>query len=164
MSYSLFRSEINALTGMQHVSRIQYAQIISSAYNGLVMRSFESLTGGGQYIGASAKLPGLFQGIHSITESNLNQHKTVNFFSQIAPHIYTYWAGAVIPGPLGLVTLTSTGNFKGPIIKQNFNFQIWINTFIGVVAVHIMSLVGTYLNYVTGVTTPWSGALLITTP
>lgn len=164
MSYSLFRAQINALTGMQHVSRIQFAQTIAKAYNGLVERSFETLTAGGMVVAPIAGLPGLISGIYSITEQNLHQAKEVNFFTQIAPFIYQYWAGKTIIGPTGIVTVTTTGNFKGPVIKQNFTFQIWINTFVAVVAVHIMSLQGIYVNNLTGITSPWSGALLITTP
>lgn len=164
MSYSLFRAQINALTGMQHVSRIQFAQTIANAYNGLVERSFETLTAGGIVVGAVAGLPGLTAGIYSITEKNLHQTKEVNFFTQIAPFIYQYWVGKTIVGPTGVVTITTTGNFKGPMIKQNFTFQIWITTFVAVVAVHIMSLQGMYVNNTTGLTSPWSGALLITTP
>lgn len=164
MSYQLFRSELNALTGLQHVSRIQFAQIVGNAYNNLVMNHQETLTAGGKVVGAPARLPALISGIHSITESNLYQHKTVNFFSQIAPFIYSYWAGQIIPGPTGIVTLANVGQFRGPIIKQNLNFQIWISTFAAVCFTHIQTLAGTYLNTVTGLTTPWAGALLITTP
>lgn len=164
MSWSLFRSEINALTGMQHVSRIQYAQVIAKAYNGLVGRLFEQLTAGGTVIGYQAGLPGLISGIHNTTEMNLGQHKMPNFFSQIAPYIYIYWAGKVIVGPTGIVNVLNTGRFKGPVIKQNLTFQIWINTFIAVCRVHLMTLQGTYINNITGITTPWSGVLLQTTP
>lgn len=149
---------------MQHVSRIQFAQVVGKAYNGLVERSFETLTGAGKVIAPSAKLPGLISGIYSITESNLAQTNQVNFFSQIAPHIYTYWAGAVITGPLGIVNVQGTGVFAGPIVPQNYNIEIWLAIFLGVVATHILTLVGTYINSVTGITTPWSGALLLTTP
>ena len=164
MSYSLFRTEIGALTGYQHISRMQYSQVISSAYNNLILRCFETLTGGGIVVGASARLPLLYNGILSTCEMNLHQSNNVNFFNQISPYIYSYWAGQTIPGPLGLVTITGTGSFKGPIIAQNFNIQIFISIFCGVVATHILTLTGQYLNYVTGVVSPWSGALLLTTP
>lgn len=164
MSYSLFKTEIGALTGMQHVSRLQFAQVVGKAYNGLVERHFETLTGSGKVVAPIARLPALIQGIYSITESNLAQSNDVNFFSQIAPFIYTYWAGQVMMGPLGIATITSTGIFQGPIVPQNFNIQIWLNVFVGVVAVHILSLIGTYTNYVSGITSPWSGGLLLTTP
>jgi len=164
MSYSLFKSEIGALTGMQHVSRIQFAQVIGKAYNGLIERSYETLTGSGKVVAPIARLPGLIQGIYGVTEGNLGHTNQVNFFRQIAPYIYTYWAGQTIIGSLGMIVITSTGLFTGPIIPQNFNIQIWLNVFVGVVATHILTLLGTYTNYVTGLTTPWSGALLLTTP
>ena len=164
MSLSLFKTEIMALTGMQHVSRMQFAQTVGTAYNNLILRCFETLSGGGQFLAAAAGTPTLINGIHSITEQNLNQHKDVNFFSQIAPHIYTYWAGQPCIGPLGVVTVTSPGNFQGPIVPQNFDATIFIGIFQGVVATHLLTLSGTYINSVTGVTTPWSGATLLTTP
>lgn len=164
MSWALFRSQINALTGMQHVSRNQFAQVIGKAYNGLVGRTTEQLTAGGKVIGYQAGLPGLIQGIYSTTERNLRQHKMPNFFSQIAPYIYMYWSGKTIIGPTGVVVINSTGRFKGPIIKQNLTFQIWINIFIAVCRVHLLTLQGTYTNNITGFTTPWSGGLLLTTP
>lgn len=164
MSWALFRSQINALTGMQHVSRIQFAQVIGKAYNGLVGRTTEQLTAGGKVIAHDAGLPGLIQGIYSTTEMNLGQHKMPNFFSQIAPYIYIYWTGKVIIGPTGVVAISNTGRFKGPVIKQNLTFQIWINVFIAVCRVHLLSLKGTYTNNITGITTPWSGGLLLTTP
>lgn len=164
MSWALFRSEINALTGMQHVSRIQFAQVIGKAYNGLVGRTTEQLTAGGRVIAYQAGLPSLIRGIYSTTEMNLGQHKMVNFFTQISPYIYSYWAGKTIIGPTGIVSIQNVGRFKGPIIKQNLTFQIWINIFIAVCRVHLLTLSGTYTNNVTGLTTPWSGALLLTTP
>lgn len=164
MSWALFRSEINALTGMQHVSRIQYAQVIGKAYDGLVGRLTEQLTAGGKVIAHQVSRPGLIQGIYNTTEANLHQHKMPNFFSQISPYIYIYWQNKVIIGPTGIVNISNTGRFKGPIIKQNLTFQIWITTFIAVCRVHLLTLKGTYTNNITGITTPWSGGLLLSTP
>lgn len=149
---------------MQHVSRMQFAQVVGTAYNNLVLRHFETLTGGGIVVAAPVGLPGLIQGIYSITEQNLHQHNDVNFFDQIAPFIYTYWIGQTMPGSLGIATVTGTGNFSGPIPPKNFDAVIFVNILIGVVATHILTLTGTYLNYYTGATTPWSGGTLLTFP
>lgn len=164
MSYSLFKTEIMALTGMQHVSRMQFAQVVGNAYNNLVLRCFETLSGGGQFLAAAGGVGALINGIHSITEQNLQQHNNIDFFNQIAPFIYTYWAGQPCIGPLGVVTVTSPGTFQGPIVPQNFDATIFINIFQGVVATHLLTLQGTYVNSITGVTTPWSGVTLMTTP
>lgn len=164
MSFSLFKSQISALTGRQHVSRIQFAETIAKAYNGLVTRAFETVTGGGKVVAPITGLPGLIAGIYSITEQNLHQHNEVNFFSQIAPYFKMYWVGKQIIGPTGFVVINNTGQYKGPMIKQHFNFEIWVNIFVACCATHIMTLSGTYTTYAWGVTTPWSGALLVSLP
>jgi hypothetical protein len=164
MSFSLFRSQIQALTGRQHVSRLQFAETISKAYNGLVERSIETVTAGGKVIAPAVGLPGLIGGIYGITEANLHQHNPINFFNQIAPYFYLYWTAKQIVGPTGVVIVTSTGSYKGPKLPQNFDFNIWVTVFCAVCTVHMTTLIGTYTNNVTGVTTPWAGGLLMHLP
>lgn len=164
MSFSLFRAGMNALTGMQHVSRMQYSQIIAKSYNSVIENTFETLTGAGKVIAPIAGVPGLTAGIYQITEMNLHQHKAINFIRQMNPYIQTYWASKVIIGPTGVVKILSPGNFMGPIIPQNMDFRIKINIMCAAIAVHLMTLTGMYTNNVTGVTTPWSGALLTPLP
>lgn len=164
MSYQLFKTEILAKNGVQFNDRMKASKVIGNAYNNLIQRHFEVLSGGGQFSTLSPKTQILIQGIQQVFEQNSMSHNRVNIWSQFAPHIYSYWTGGVAIGSTGIVTITSTGVFKGPPIPENDNPQIWINVFIGVISVHITTLVGTYTNFVTGITVPWSGALLKTFP
>lgn len=154
-----------ALTGMTHVSRVQYSQIMASAYHESVLRHFDTLTAGGTVINTAPKLPALVQGFLSVCEMNMGQHQGVNWLSQIGTYIITYWTGAMIIGPTGTVTVASPGSWIGPPVVQNLDFNIILYTFEAAARIHIMSLTGIYVSSVVpGVTSPWSGALLQTFP
>lgn len=165
MSWSVFHTKCMALTGMKHVSRVQYSQIMSSAYHESVLRHFDTMTGGGVVINTSPKLLTLYNGFLSICETNMGQHNAVNWLQQVGSFIITYWTGAVITGPTGVVTVTSPGTWTAPPVVQNLDFNIILYTFEAVARVHIATLLGTYVSSVVpGVTAPWSGALLATIP
>jgi hypothetical protein len=150
------------LTGQTHVSVEQFSQTIASAYHQAVMLHFETMTGGGKLTNTAPKLPALYNGILSVCNMNRMQHNEVNFLQQIGPHIQAYWAGAIIIGPTGTATVLSPGSWTGIYIKQNYNFYILLNAMISCFRIHIMSLTGTYVSSVVpGVTSPWSGATLV---
>ena len=165
MSWSLFHTEMMALTGMQHVSRVQYAQKFSTAYHNSVLRHFDTLTAGGVVISTAPLVPVLFQGFLATCEQNLHQHKNVNWCQQVGKYVQQYWVGAVITGPTGVVTVTGTGSWNAPPVIQNTDFNIILWTFELAARIHLMTLTGTYVSTVVpGVTSPWSGAMLQTIP
>lgn len=152
-----------ALTGMQHVSRVQYSNQMSSAYHECVLRHLDTLTAGGTVINTAPKLPMLNQGFLAVCEQNMMTHQNVNWIQQIGQYIITYWTGASIVGPTGTVTVTSPGSWTGPPVVQNLDFNVILYTFEAAARIHIMSLTGIYVSSVVpGVTSPWSGALLQT--
>jgi hypothetical protein len=90
----------------------------------------------------------------------MNQYNNINWVQQIGKYITQYWAGAIIIGPTGIVNVTSTGTWKAPPVKQNYDFNIILWLFEATARIHIMTLVGTYTSTVLpGVVSPWSGAL-----
>lgn len=162
MSFKLFKSEVLGNLRTQHDSKTKTSQIIGTAYNNLVQRMIEPLTGGMTFYSCIPKTPSLITGIQSVFTKNItSSKKSVNIFKQFEPFILSYWAGANTVGPLGAVTITSTGSFKGPIIPENTNPTLWLDVFCAVASVHIKSLVGIYVNSASGTTTPWSGAMLV---
>ena len=165
MSYQVFKAEVLAGLAKPHSDKLKPAKVLAKAYNNLIQRHFETLTGAGQFSLAAAGTSGLIAGFHAaFTQNYASANKRVNIFQQLAPYIYTYWAAQTAIGPLGIATVTYTGNFSGPIIPESNNPTLWLDVFIGVIATHILTLVGTYTNFVTGATTPWTGALLLTFP
>jgi hypothetical protein len=153
------------LTGQTHISRQQFAQTISDAYNQTILLHFDSLTAGGKVVNSAPKLLPLYNGILTVCEMNIHQHNQVNFLQQLGPYIQTYWAGIIIVGPTGTVTVTSPGSFTGIPVPPNNNFNIILNAMIAAFKIHIMTLVGTYVSSVVpGVVSPWSGAMLQTIP
>lgn len=164
MSYQLFKAELKQKVYIQHKDANKFPAAFATAYNNLVMRHFDTLTGGGKLVRISAGKPLLETSIKSIMMLNRVNSAEINWFNQIAPFIKLYWTAQQIIGPTGFVTITYPGEWIGPYIKQNNNINIFINTLVGVISTHIMTMVGTYTNAYTGITTPWSGALLRTTP
>lgn len=165
MSWSVFKTKCAVLTGNQHVSRELFSQTISSAYNTCISMHFDTLTAGGHTINNAAKLPALYNGILGICNANMAAQTDVNFIAQIGPLFQAYWAGIVIVGPTGTVTVLSPGTWQGPKVVQNFDFQILLNVLILTARTHIMTLTGTYVSSVVpGVTSPWSGAMLQSLP
>ena len=166
MSWQLFHTECSALTGMTHVSREQFSQTIATAYHGSVMRHLDSVTGGGVVINTAPKLPMLTMGLISIANMNLASHsQSINWVQQVGKFIKLYWVGAMITGPTGMVVVSSTGVWTAPSVVPNTDFNILLWTFEAVALIHLMTLVGTYTSTVVpGLTTPWSGATLLTIP
>lgn len=165
MSYSAFKAEILGGLQTQHRDKTKASRVVSMAYTNLVLRHYETLTGAGQYFLASGMTAGLQAGLQAIFLKNLaSEHNRISQYNLWAPYIYSYWAGATIPGPLGIAVVTGTGTWSGPPMPENKDPQLWLRVLTGVIASHITSLLGTYTNYYTGYTTPWSGGLLLTFP
>lgn len=165
MSYQTFKAEVLAGLTKPHTDKMKPARILATAYHNLILRHIESLTGGGVFLLGTAKLPGLIAGFHAAFTQNLaSANKRVNIFQQLAPYIYTYWAGNTALGALGVAIVSGTGSFSGPIIPESNSPTLWLDVFIGVIAIHLKTITGTYTNYVSGATTPWSGVTLLTFP
>lgn len=165
MSWTVFHTECMALTGMKHVSRIQYSQTMANAYHASVLRHFDTLTAGGTVINTSPKLAPLIQGFLQVCEQNMTHHKDVNWVQQIGPFIQQYWSGAIIIGPTGIVNVTSVGQWNAPSVKQNMDFNIILYSLEAACRVHITTLQGIYTSTVVpNLVTPWAGGFLVTIP
>lgn len=165
MSWSLFKTKCNVLTGQQHVSKEQFAQTIASAYHQCVSLHFDTMTGGGKIVNNAPKLPILNQQILAVCTANLASHADVDFLKQIGPAFVNYFVGIVITGPTGVVTITSPGQWNNVKVPQNLDFQIILNALIISCRTHIMTLQGQYVSSVVpGVTSIWSGALFQSLP
>ena len=165
MSYSLFQAEILAGLRSPHSDKTRGAEVIAKAYTNLILRHFETLTGAGQYYSAPTKTAILQSGLQTIFLQNLSaETNRVSQFNKGGPYMKLFWAGAVIPGPLGIVTVTNTGTWKGPVMPENNDPTLWLRVLCGITATHLLSLSGTYLNFYTGATSAWSGGLLLTFP
>lgn len=165
MSWSLFKTKCNVLTGPQHISKELFAQTIADAYHQAVTLHFDSMTAGGKIINNAPKLPALYQGILSICSANLASHQDVDFLKQIGPFFIQYWIGLSILGPTGTVVVTSPGQWNNIKVMQNFDFQIILNALIIACRTHIMTVQGIYTSSVLpSVTSAWSGALLQSMP
>jgi len=91
MSWKIFHTECMALTGMPHISTLQFAQRMAMAYHNCVLRHFESMTGGGVVISTTPFVPMLVAGFIYISAQNATQHSQVNWLSQIGKYIKNYW-------------------------------------------------------------------------
>lgn len=162
MSWSLFKTKMNVLTGPQHISTDQFARTIADAYHQSISLHFDSMTAGGKVINNAPKYPILYQQILGTCNANLNSHQDVDILKQIGPFLKNYWTGLVIIGPTGIVTVSGTGTWVNPKVAQNLNFQIILNAMIVSMRTHIMTLTGTYVSTtVPGVSGPWSGGSLV---
>lgn len=165
MSWSLFKTKCNVLTGPQHISKELFAQTIADAYHSCVSLHFDTLTAGGTLVNNAPKLPLLYQGILSMCTANLSSHQDVDFLKQIGPFFVQYWVGLIITGPTGVVTVLNPGTWNNIKVVQNLDFQVILNALMVACRTHIMTIQGQYVSSVVpGVTSPWSGALLQSMP
>lgn len=165
MSWSLFKTKCNVLTGPQHISKELFAQTIADAYHQAVTLHFDSMTAGGKLVNNAPKLPMLYQGILSMCTANLASHQDVDFIKQIGPYFVNYWVALSIIGPTGSVIVTSPGQWQNVKVVQNTNFEIILNALIAACRTHIMTLQGVYTSSVLpSVTSQWSGALFKSLP
>lgn len=165
MSYKLFKYEVLSSLYPKHTDRFRQAITLARAYNNLVLQHYEPLTGGGKFIAGTIKVPLIAANFQAIFEA---QRKTgfnkINIFKLLKPSIDFYWSGMVCIGSLGIVTVTSPGVFKGPAIPNNTDTEGFMDIFSAVIRAHLLTISGTYVNYYTGATTPWSGATLLSLP
>lgn len=165
MSWSLFKTKCNVLTGQQHVSKEQFAQTIASAYHQCVTLHFDTMTAGGKIVNNAPKLPILNQQILAVCTANLASHADVDFLKQIGPAFVSYWIGIVISGPTGVVTVLNPGQWNNIKVPPNTNFQIILNALMLACRTHLMTLQGQYVSTVApGIVSMWSGALLQSLP
>jgi hypothetical protein len=165
MSYNTFKGEILAGLNKAHKDKTKGSRVIAQAYVNLIMRSFEGMTGGGIFLTMPASLGTLQSGLQQVFLTSLtSQTKRMSQYDMWAPYIYAAWVGQTAVGPIGSATVLYTGNWKGTPIPESGNEQVWLDVLIGIMSTHILTLSGTYLNFYTGLVTPWSGVTLLVLP
>lgn len=165
MSWSLFKTQCNVLTGNPHVTTQLFASTIANAYHTCMSLHFDSMTGGGVLINNAPKLPLLTQTILQFCELNRQTTADVDLLQQIGPAFLTYHTGGIIVGPTGTTTILSPGTWSNLKTPPNTNFQIILNNLMIACRTHLMTLTGTYVSSVIpGVVSPWSGALFVAMP
>lgn len=164
MSYSLLRHELKNYLFKQHNDSTKFSRIMANSYTNFVNRHFDTMTGGGRPVGISAKNIILRRQIQTILDRNIKNSRKINFFNDLEPFIKSFWMGQVITGPTGMVVINNPGIFKGPHVPENNSIDIFLGVLQGVIGVHMLSMTGLYTNAYTGVTIPWTSALLKTTP
>jgi hypothetical protein len=165
MSWSLFKTKCAVLTGPQHISKTQFAQVIADAYHSAVSLHFDSMTAGGKLINNAPKLPILQQQIQVWCTANLASSGEVDFLKQIGPAFVQYWTLLSIVGPTGNVIVSSPGVWTNIKVVQNYDFNILLNALILSCRIHLTTLTGTYTSSVIpGVVSPWSGISLQSLP
>lgn len=166
MSYKLFKAECMKSLRPAHTNKYKQAITIARAYNNLILNHIETVSGGGKFVTGGLRIPLLIAGMQLVFEAQrrAGSYYKINIFKLIAPVIRLYWFGQVCVGPTGTVIVSSTGVFKGPSIPNNKSIDGFMKIFMGVIRVHLLTLTGTYTNFYTGLTTPWSGALLKSLP
>lgn len=167
MSYTLFKLELLSNLVPSHSSTTKQASSIARAYDNIVSRHFEVLTGAGRVTGSSARVPILQNGFQSVFDLNRKAgFNKLNIWTMMSPFIYSYWAGMMGNGPLGMFTVTFPGVFRGPVIPESVSYEAWLNIFCAVAYTHILTLAGIALITALPVpiTVPWSGVLLLACP
>lgn len=165
MSWSLFKTQCNVLTGNPHVTTQLFANTIANAYHTCMSLHFDSMTGAGVLTNNAPKLPLLTQTILQYCELNRQSTADVDLLQQIGPAFISYHLGGLIVGPTGTVVVSSGGTWSNIKTPPNTNFQIILNNLQIACMVHLTTLVGTYTStIIPGVVSPWSGALFVAMP
>lgn len=161
MSWSLFKTKCNVLTGNPHVTPELFAFTIADAYITCMNLHFDSMTGAGVLTTITPQLPLLQQQILMYCNLNRQSATDVDFLAQIGPAFVNAHIGGIILGPLGTVTITVPGQWQNIKVPPNTNFQIILDALVVSCRTHLMTLQGIYVSSVVPPTTsPWSGALL----
>jgi len=160
VSWSLFKTQCNVLTGNPHVTTQLFASTIANAYHSCMSLHFDSMTGGGVLTNNAPKLPVLEQSILQYCELNRQSTADVDLLQQLGPSFILYWTGLIFAGPLGTNTVVSPGQWSNVKTPPNTNFQIILTNLEMACRTHLMTITGLYVSSVVpGVTSPSSGAL-----
>ncbi len=165
MSWSLFKTQCNVLTGNPHVTTQLFASTIANAYHTCMSLHFDSMTAGGVLTNNAPKVTVLEQSILQFCELNRQSAADVDLLQQIGPSFILYWTGLIFTGPTGTNTVVSPGTWSNVKTPPNTNFQIILTNLEMACRTHIMTIVGTYVSSVVpGVVTPSSGAAFLCMP
>lgn len=165
MSWSLFKTQCNVLTGNPHVTTQLFANTIANAYHTCMSLHFDSMTGAGVLTNNAPKLPLLTQTILQYCELNRQTTSDVDLLQQIGPAFITYHTGLIWVGPLGTNTVVSPGTWSNIKTPPNTNFQIILNNLQMACMVHLTTITTLYVSSVVpGVTSPSTGALFVCMP
>jgi len=165
MSWSLFKTQCNVLTGNPHVTTQLFASTIANAYHTCMSLHFDTLTGGGVLVNNAPKLPALQSSILQFCELNRQTTADVDLLKQLGPSFLLYWTGLIFTGPTGTNTVTSPGSWSNVKTPPNTNFQIILTNLEMACRTHLMTISTLYVSTVVpGVTSVGSGALFVCMP
>lgn len=165
MSWSLFKTQCNVLTGNPHVTTQLFASTIANAYHSCMSLHFDSMTGAGVLTNNAPKLQILQQSILQYCELNRQSTADVDLLQQLGPSFILYWTGLIFVGPLGTNTVVSPGTWANVKTPPNTNFQIILTNLEMACRTHIMTITGLYVSSVVpGLTSPSSGAAFLCLP
>lgn len=165
MSWSLFKTQCNVLTGNPHVTTQLFASTIANAYHSCMSLHFDSMTGGGVLTNNAPKLPILEQSILQFCELNRQTTADVDLLQQIGPSFILYHTGLLWVGPTGTNLTVSPGQWSNVKTPPNTNFQIILTNLEMACRTHLMTITGTYTSsIIPGVTAPSSGAAFLCLP
>lgn len=160
MSWSLFKTQCNVLTGNPHVTTQLFAKTIANAYHSCMSLHFDSMTGGGVLTNNAPKLPILEQSILQYCELNRQTTADVDLLQQLGPSFILYHTGLVWIGPTGTNLTVSPGTWQNVKTPPNTNFQIILNNLVVACRTHLMTITTTYTSSVVpGLVSPSTGAL-----
>lgn len=160
MSWSLFKTQCNVLTGNPHVTTQLFASTIANAYHSCMSLHFDSMTGGGVLTNNAPKLPVLEQSILQYCELNRQSTADVDLLQQLGPSFILYWTGLIWIGPTGTNLVINPGQWSNVKTPPNTNFQIILNNLVVACRAHLMTITGTYTSsIIPGLVAPSTGAL-----
>lgn len=175
MSWTTAKYDILASIPKQHTSTDLFASTLSRAYQSAIERHNDSISlsllgAPGPFndpvVLSKAGQFAMYQYILSICNSNLTHDKELIFLQQIGPAIIQYWSVPhVIIGATGVTTITSPGVWTPFYVSQNtLSLSVLVDWFVTCCRAHLITLTGIYVNNTTGITTPWTGAALLSVP
>ena len=165
MSWSLFKTQCNVLTGNPHVTTSLFANTIANAYHSCMSLHFDTMTAMGVLTNNAPKLPILTQQILQVAEMNRQSTADVDFLKQIGPAFVTYHTGLIWIGPTGTNTVVSPGQWNNLKVPPNQNFQIILTNLEMACRTHLMTITGLYISSVLpGISAPSSGAMFLCLP
>lgn len=159
--WSVFKAEMQALSGDPHITEIKFARVLAKAYHSQILAHIDTISGGGSVLTTDDKKTQFQSDILKLLSKNKkNPNREINLIEQIGPAVLDYWTGLGCLGPAGKSSITSTGTWVATALPKNLNFQILVKGLATAFQAHLLTLQGVHIVFTPPATVPWSGAFL----
>jgi len=161
MSWERFKAAMSVVDGPQNADVTHFSRTLATEYHLTMQSHFDLASGGGKVVNLDGRDEILYEGLLAANMANRSIATPINWLQTMGGAFTAYWAGTVIVGPLGTVSILDSGACVTVNLKPHTNYQLVVDALELSLKIHIMTLIGQLITVTTPPSiVPWSGSSL----